>query len=257
MPRLTPQDDPDLTLTPIGAPAVARVPMGTGVDLASTAPEPYQDVVATFCFVDIAGYTALTDSHGERAAADLVDGFNGRVWSAVDGRGHVQELSGDSAFLVFPDPVVAMQAIAILYREIAGMQDFPMLRCGLHHGSALLRSKRYFGSTINTAARTVAQAGRGEVMCTAPVAQALASSAAANYPITHVGKVKLKNLADGVDLYRIALAESCDQFAIDPVCQMQVDTRTTAASSWLNGRQYWFCTVACCRRFEAAPSNFV
>ena len=37
------------------------------------APVLEQQVVATFCFVDIAGYTALTDSHGEHAAADLVD----------------------------------------------------------------------------------------------------------------------------------------------------------------------------------------
>ena len=34
-------------------------------------------IEATFCFVDIAGYTALTDTHGERAAADLVDDFAG------------------------------------------------------------------------------------------------------------------------------------------------------------------------------------
>lgn len=231
--------------------------MSTGSGAAFAAPEPDQDVVATFCFVDIAGYTALTDSHGERAAADLIDGFNRLVASVVDGRGQVQELSGDNAFLVFPDPAVAMQAIAILYREIAVMQDFPVLRCGLHHGSALLRSKRYFGSTINTAARTAAQAGSGEIMCTAPVAQALASSTDANYLITHVGKVKLKNLPRDVDLYRIALPGATDQFAIDPVCQMQVDIPTAAASSWFNGMQYWFCSAPCCRRFEAAPSDFV
>ena len=28
-----------------------------------------KNIEATFCFVDIAGYTALTDSHGEVAAA--------------------------------------------------------------------------------------------------------------------------------------------------------------------------------------------
>lgn len=100
------------------------------------------DVVATFCFVDIAGCTALTDSHGERVAADLVEVFGNLVHGTVARDGRVQELTGDNAFLVFPDAVVAMQAIGTLYRGIAGRRDFP------------LRANRYFGSSVNIAART-------------------------------------------------------------------------------------------------------
>ena len=65
------------------------------------------NIEATFCFVDIAGYTALTDLHGEKAAADLVDEFSDLVRSSVEPSGHVQELIGDCTFLVFPNPVVA------------------------------------------------------------------------------------------------------------------------------------------------------
>ena len=39
---------------------------------------------ATFCIVDIAGYTALTDTHGEQAAADLVDDFAGLNRASVE-----------------------------------------------------------------------------------------------------------------------------------------------------------------------------
>ena len=42
---------------------------------------------ATFCFVDIAGYTALTDSHGELAAANLTEEFNELIRIAVESRG--------------------------------------------------------------------------------------------------------------------------------------------------------------------------
>ena len=41
-------------------------------------------IEATFCFVDIAGYTALTDTHGEHAAADLVDEFGAMVRGSVE-----------------------------------------------------------------------------------------------------------------------------------------------------------------------------
>ena len=56
---------------------------------------------ATFCFVDIAGYTALTDSHGELAAANLIEEFNELIRIAVESMGQIQELTGDCAFLVF------------------------------------------------------------------------------------------------------------------------------------------------------------
>ncbi len=47
------------------------------------------DVKVTFCFVDIAGYTALTDIHGEHVAADLANGFTCMLRKAVASPGKV------------------------------------------------------------------------------------------------------------------------------------------------------------------------
>jgi class 3 adenylate cyclase len=216
-----------------------------------------QHVVATFCFVDIAGYSALTESHGESAAADLVDGFTRLIRSAVGALGTVQELTGDNAFLVFPNPEAALRSIADLYRQVADLRDFPMLRTGLHHGDALRRRDRYFGSTVNVAARTTAQARAGEILCTASVVQGIDASSAVQFEVHHVGMVKLRNLPDQVDLYRIVLPDTNQRSVIDPVCQMQVDPRSGVADGWHDGRQYWFCSAACARRFAKAPSDFV
>lgn len=216
-----------------------------------------QNVTATFCFVDIAGYTALTDSHGERAAADLVDEFTRLIHSAVEARGDVQEFVGDQAFLVFPDPLAALAVIRALYLDVAGLWDFPKLRTGIHHGPALYRSRRYFGSTINMAARTAAHAGGGEILCTAPVAEALAGAHCPTLSINPIGKVKLKNLPREVDLYRIGLKDLTDRRVVDPVCHMQVDVKTAAAHQSFNARHYWFCSAACSERFAANPSDFV
>lgn len=35
-----------------------------------------EGVEATFCFVDLAGFTALTEAHGDDAAADLIARFS-------------------------------------------------------------------------------------------------------------------------------------------------------------------------------------
>ena len=217
-----------------------------------------QSVLATFCFVDIAGYTALTDSHGERAAADLVDNFNSLVRAAVDPFGTVQELSGDNAFLVFPDPVRALQALSQLYGAIADQQNLPLVRSGLHHGAALMRAQRYFGSTVNIAARTAAQAVGGEILCTRPVVDALAlHDQHGTATVEHRGRVALKNLPEPIDLYAITLAQLARRYAIDPVCQMQVDARAGGNTVFLRGRQWWFCSSACAQRFEKTPDAFV
>ncbi len=125
-----------------------------------------RSIEATFCFVDIAGYTALTDMHGELAAADLVDDFSELIRTSVQPLGQFQSLTGDCAFLVFPDAVVALDALSVLYKSIADRQDSPIVRAGLHHGSALLRGNRHFGSTVNLAARVAARATGGQILCT-------------------------------------------------------------------------------------------
>jgi len=45
---------------------------------------PGGSVEATFCFIDVAGYTALTETHGGIAAADLADEFRELLRIHVD-----------------------------------------------------------------------------------------------------------------------------------------------------------------------------
>ncbi len=43
----------------------------------------------------------------------------------------------------------------------------------------------------------------------------------------------------------------------DPVCGMQIDTRTAAGISVFAGRKYYFCSAACKKKFEADRSSYV
>ena len=214
-------------------------------------------IEATFCFVDIAGYTALTDTHGGQAAADLVDAFATLVRSTAEPLGQLQSLIGDCAFLVFPDPVAAATALSALYAEIADRLHFPIVRTGLHHGTALCRGDRHFGSTVNIAARVAAQAVGGQLLCTESVAQALAQARLADVTLVPRGAAALKNLSEPLDLYEIVLAGSTREFAIDPVCKMQVDKLRAAGDLHVDGRTYWFCSLACVERFARQPAAYV
>ncbi len=47
-----------------------------------------------------------------------------------------------------------------------------------------------------------------------------------------------------------------DQYAIDPVCGMQVEKSSAPAQSRADGRGYWFCSDRCCERFDHDPARF-
>lgn len=214
-------------------------------------------IEATFCFVDIAGYTALTDAHGELAAADLVDAFADLIRTTVEPLGHLQSLIGDCAFLVFSSPLVAVDAISALYELVADRRDFPVVRAGLHHGSALVRGNRHFGSTVNIAARVAAQATGGQVLCTTHVAEVIVQAKRPGIAVEHQGAAALKNLPQPIDLYEIVLSGSAREYAIDPVCKMQVDKRRAAGDLHFDNSTYWFCSLSCVERFARRPSSYV
>jgi class 3 adenylate cyclase/YHS domain-containing protein len=213
-------------------------------------------IEATFCFVDIAGFTALTETHGERAAADLVDDFMKLVRESIETRGHLQSLIGDCAFLVFPDPVVAIEALSRLYGSVADRKHFPIIRTGLHHGSALLRDNRHFGTSVNVAARVAAQATGGHILSTKVVADVLTQAGIPNVEIEHQGLVSLRNLPEPMDLYEIVLSNFTPEYAIDPVCKMQVDTQHAAGALHFNHKKYWFCSLLCVESFAKQPASY-
>ena len=214
-------------------------------------------IQATFCFVDIAGYTALTETHGELAAADLVDNFCELIQTSVGSSGQLQSLTGDCAFLIFPDPLIATDALSTLYKSIADRHEFPVVRTGLHHGSALFRDNRHFGSTVNLAARVAARATGGQILCTKYVAEILGRSGISNLEIKHQGTVSLRNVSQPVDLYELVLLGCSREYAIDPVCKMQVDTGSAAGNLHFDNKTYWFCSLSCVERFAKQPSLYV
>ena len=216
-----------------------------------------ENIEATFCFVDIAGYTALTDSHGEVAAADLIDDFGELIRLSIKPPGQIQELIGDCAFLVFPDPFVAIDVLSDLYKVIANRASFPIVRSGLHHGPALLRENRYFGSTVNLAARVAAQAKGGQILGTKQIVEIISKAVSSNIKVEHQGLVSLKNFPQPVDLYEIVLSGFSLDYAIDPVCKMQVDKGKAVRDLHFNGDKYWFCSLSCFERFSKEPALYI
>lgn len=204
---------------------------------------------ATFCFVDLAGFSALTETHGDDAGADLAQRFAAMTQSALRDDGRLVDTVGDAVFLASETPAQMLRAVARLWREAETTPDFPAVRAGIHHGDAVLRDGRWFGTSVNVAARIAALASGGCVLATSPVA---AVARAEGISAETLGLVALKNIREQIELFSLAFGEESGS-AIDPVCRMRVRPEACAGHLRFGERDFWFCSLRCVAEFAANP----
>ncbi len=200
----------------------------------------------TFCFVDLAGFSALTEAHGDDTAADLVLRFTGMVERGLQGDGELIAVIGDAVFVASNEPKSGLRVLRRLWQRAEEEPEFPALRAGLHHGEAVRRGTQLYGSAVNTAARVAAQASGGQVLATSAVAT---SARIEGIPVTALGATRLKNLRDAVELFALQLGPQELTEAIDPVCRMRVTRAGAAGHLALDGEEHWFCSRECLRLF--------
>jgi adenylate cyclase len=214
-------------------------------------------VSATFVFADIAGFTALTEAHGDAEAADLVGRFCETITDelpAADGI-HVKTL-GDAVMLAIPDPTLAVQLGVRITHELILGHGAPAVRVGLHHGPAVHRLGDYFGAAVNLAARVSAEAKGNEVLLTA--ATAALAPAPDGIVYESRGRRQLRNVHDPVELFAAVPVDDAANGRLprDPVCRMAIDPDRAAGRLVHDGRTYFFCTLACAGRFAQAPERY-
>ena len=118
----------------------------------------FESTVATVAFVDLAGFSALTDVHGDASAIAVLRCFEGLVREALGALGPPIKWIGDEAMFGFPDPQTALRVLGRLLPACRSEPRIPLTRTGLNHGPVLRRGSDVFGSTVNVAARIAASA---------------------------------------------------------------------------------------------------
>ena len=213
-------------------------------------------VTATFVFADIAGFTALTETHGDAEAAELVAEFSAAVRRelAPHGGTHVKGI-GDAVMLSIPDPGDAIALGLVITNELMCGHGAPSVRVGLHHGEAVERDGDFFGAAVNLAARVSAEAGAGEVLLTGTTA-ALAPDENVLYEPR--GRRTLRNVREPVELFAAVRLGSAASPALpcDPVCRMAVDPERAAGRLVHESTAYFFCSLACAGQFAREPERY-
>jgi adenylate cyclase len=214
------------------------------------------DAGATFLFADIAGFTALTEAHGDEQAVQLVEDFASAVQAElppVDGE-YVKTV-GDALMLRVPDPADAVRLGLWITRNALRGHQAPSVRVGCNHGSAVERAGDYFGTTINVAARVSALARGGELLVTGNTAALAPDLEGVLYESR--GRQALRNVAEPVEIFAVVgVDENADHLAIDPVCQMAVDPERAVGRLTLEGKAYYFCSLTCVAAFAQHSERY-
>jgi adenylate cyclase len=150
------------------------------------------------CFLDLTGFTQLTQDLGDAVAAERVERLNRIVQriSVLHGGRPVKWL-GDGVMIHFPDPAHGVMASIEMVAALSAAQ-LPRAHVGLHAGPVVRQEGDYYGQTVNLAARIGEYARPGEVLVSRAVVQASASS---DLSFEGIGEVQLKGVNGLVDLY--------------------------------------------------------
>jgi adenylate cyclase len=150
------------------------------------------------CFLDITGYTRLTEERGDEAAADLAARLAGLVRrSSQQYGGRPVKWLGDGVMFHFREPGGAVLSALEMVEGVAS-HDLPPAHVGVHAGPVVFQDGDYFGRTVNLAARIADYARPGEVVVSEEVVEA-ADGAPVSFE--EIGPVELKGVSGALVLH--------------------------------------------------------
>jgi adenylate cyclase len=153
--------------------------------------------VPAMLFLDLVGYTRLTEERGDQAAAELAETLAVLVNRSSREHGGVPvKWLGDGVMVHFREPAGAVLSALRMVEQLpeAGL---PPAHVGVAAGPVVAQGGDYFGRTVNLAARIAAHAGAGQVLVSGSVVE---SPPPVGVAFVEVGEVPLKGFATPVRL---------------------------------------------------------
>jgi class 3 adenylate cyclase len=150
-------------------------------------------------FLDLSGFTSLTEERGDAAAAELASRLALVVAEASRSHGgRAVKWLGDGVMFHFAAPAAAVRCALELVRRAPASVDVPA-RVGVDSGPVVFQDGDYFGRTVNVAARIADYARPGEVLVSGAV---LGSEDHAGIDFERIGEIALKGVKAPVELHR-------------------------------------------------------
>jgi adenylate cyclase len=164
------------------------------------APTPQPHAPPAIVFVDLSGFTRMTEERGDETAVRTAASLQ-RLADATAARhgGRLVKLLGDGAMLRFPEPLVGVDAALELVETMSG-EGALAAHAGIHAGPVIERDLDVFGRTVNLASRIADVAQPGEVLASDAVASEAQDG---SYGFEPLEDANLKGIPEPVPLFRV------------------------------------------------------
>jgi adenylate cyclase len=151
------------------------------------------------CFVDLTGYTRLTEERGDEAAAHVAGQLASLVNDISRSRGgRPVRWLGDGGMFHFREPGTAVLAGLDMVQRAPAV-NLPPAHVGIHTGPVIAQDGDVYGRTVNLAARIAAYAQAGQVVVSEETARRSGDGRLRFEPL---GPVGLKGVGQPLPLYQ-------------------------------------------------------
>jgi adenylate cyclase len=150
------------------------------------------------CFLDLAGYTRLTEERGDQEAAALAARLSDIVRHGPrQHRGEAVKWLGDGVMFRFRDPSGAVVSALDMVQEVPAA-GLPPAHVGVAAGPVIRQGGDYFGRTVNLASRIADHARGGQVLVSGPV---VAMTSVPGVRFAGIGAIELPGLRSPIQLF--------------------------------------------------------
>ena len=150
------------------------------------------------CFLDLTGYTLLTEQRGDEAAAATAATLGTLVQRISHSQGgRPVKWLGDGVMVYFKEPSGVVPFALETADEIRAT-DLPPAHVGIAAGPVIFQDGDYYGRTVNLAARIAGHATAGQVLVTDEVVRLTTDQEIA---FIELGPVSLKGISEPIPLH--------------------------------------------------------
>jgi len=203
----------------------------------------------TFAFLDLSGFSALTESEGDERAVIVLGVFRAALRDICSRRGvRIAKWLGDGAMLVSVDTMPLVAATLEMKAAIDAAPEPVTIRCGVTTGGViLLEGDDYVGHAVNVAARLCDLAVGHEVLALASVVPEIPPWVT----VENREAIAVRGLERSVDVVRLGLPLAGPDTHRDPVCRIPLTLATAVARRHAgDGAQMLFCAESCAEMWD-------